>query len=79
MMIDEDLLDDEILYPKRRKISEIRIWDEDKILFKIEIPSVMLNKTHVKKLISNAVSKLWNGERLLKISIEVIYKGQNWE
>jgi len=65
-------------YPRRRRVYEIRFWGEDDLLYKIEVCGAHVNRTFVKKLISRAVGKLWNGESSLKLTIEVIYKGKDW-
>ena len=78
-MNNKDKNDEESRYPKRRRVYEIRFWDEEDITYEIKVYGALLSRTRVKELISNAISKLWNGEKSLKLAIEVIYKGKDWK
>lgn len=69
---------EEKLYPKRKNVYLIRVWDKEDILNEINIGGAHVNKTFIKKILSKALPKLWNGESYLNLTIEVLYKGDSW-
>lgn len=69
---------EEMRYPKRRHVYDIRVWDEENLLSEIILYSAHVNRIFVKRILSKALPKLWNGERHIKFIIEVRYKGKDW-